>query len=143
MDGITLPQFRDSYCYYYVAHVREPFALNVHDGDTFTAVLDLGTDKLDNRFKIRPIGYNSPEVVGVDRAAGLAARDWLIGLFAEMKEARGRANLALKTIKNLHEVERKTGDRYLAHVWIESPDGMLRDLWKMMVNAGFGTIDSR
>ncbi len=49
----------------------------VYDGDTITLNLNLGFNFRVNNFKIRMLGINAPEVVGANRAAGLASRDFL------------------------------------------------------------------
>lgn len=140
MNGMTIDQFREAYCYHYVGEVPDPIADHVHDGDTFTMILDLGTDVKTHSFKVRPIGYNSPEVVGAERMQGLEAKQFLIDLLEDCKHANGKAWLAVQTVKNPQQKERMSGARYLAHVWILGPDGQLRDLWKLMVAAGYGEV---
>lgn len=52
----------------------------VHDGDTVTLNLQLGFNFRVDKFKLRLLGINAPEVVGANRTDGLASRDFLRSL---------------------------------------------------------------
>ena len=87
--------------------------VHVHDGDTFTADIDLGFGVILKKQKIRLYGLNTPEIVGEQRAEGLKAT-------AYVKEylTPGSQHL-IETFKDKTE---KYG-RYLARVYIESDNG--------------------
>lgn len=57
--------------YWYEACITE-----VYDGDTVTAVVNLGFD-IDITMKLRLYGINAPEVRGEQQELGIKARDWL------------------------------------------------------------------
>jgi len=48
----------------------------VIDGDTYVCRFDVGFN-IFPKFDVRLKGYDSPEIVGVNRAAGLAAREYV------------------------------------------------------------------
>ena len=89
--------------YHYRARV-----VSVYDGDTCTADIDLGLRTWINEEKLRLARINAPELVGVEKPAGLAARDFLRSLI-DGKE------IHLQTIKDRQE---KYG-RYLAEIFVE------------------------
>ena len=55
--------------------------VRVIDGDTVVADIDLGMNVWRRNEPLRLYGVNAPEVVGADKAAGLAAKDWLVSIF--------------------------------------------------------------
>jgi micrococcal nuclease len=84
--------------YEYAAQVVE-----VVDGDTVRMDVDLGFS-IRQRMTLRLYGINTPEVVGTEKTAGLAAKEYLIGL---LKGAAPVAQLPviIKTFKD-------KGDKY-------------------------------
>ncbi len=50
--------------------------ISVYDGDTVTALVDLGFG-ITNKIKIRLKGINTPELRGAERPRGLVSRDFL------------------------------------------------------------------
>lgn len=99
--------------YQYTAHITD-----VHDGDTFTAVVDLGFC-VSAKQKFRLLGIQAPELSHPD---GVAAREYLSRLIA------GKT-LALTTAKDRRE---KYG-RYLASIIV---DGV--SVSKRLIEAGLG-----
>src|SRR5574341_2033691 len=91
------------YLYNYQAKV-----VSVYDGDTCTVDIDLGLRTWVHNEKLRLARINAPEVTGVERPAGLAAREFLRSLI------EGRV-FHLQTIKDRQE---KYG-RYLAEIFIQ------------------------
>jgi micrococcal nuclease len=89
--------------YHYRAKV-----VSVYDGDTCTVDIDLGLHAWVHEEKLRLARINAPELVGEERPAGLAARDFLKSLI-DGKE------IYLQTIKDKQE---KYG-RYLAEVFVQ------------------------
>lgn len=82
--------------------------INVYDGDTINANIDLGLSTWINNEKLRLARINAPEIKGKDREKGLKSRDFLKNLLLNKK-------IILQTIKDRKE---KYG-RYLAEIWIE------------------------
>jgi len=80
--------------------------LHIHDGDTFTGDIDLGFD-LRITLTFRLLGLNTPEVVGKEKAAGLASKAFLEDIINTAKE------VFVKTTK-----KEKYG-RYLATVFCD------------------------
>jgi micrococcal nuclease len=97
--------------YSYRAHVLE-----VYDGDTITAILDLGFDVQIKR-KIRLTGLDAPEIRGQEKVEGIAARDYLRDLIL------GKT-VIIDTIKDKQE---KYG-RYLGTIWLDSFDKSVNQL---------------
>jgi micrococcal nuclease len=60
--------------YFYKAKI-----ISVYDGDTVTAVIDLGFETT-KKIKIRLYGINAPEIRGKQRPEGLKSRDYLRSL---------------------------------------------------------------
>jgi len=77
----------------------------VYDGDTVTAVVDLGF-KVSFTIKVRLYGINTPEVRGEEREQGLISR-------ARLRELILGKEVIIKTVKD------KTGKygRYLAEIY--------------------------
>jgi micrococcal nuclease len=86
----------------------------VYDGDTCTVDIDLGLHTWIHEEKLRLHRIDAPEVRGIERPAGLAARDFLQSLILG-KEVH------LETIKDQEE---KYG-RYLAEIFVQqtTPEG--------------------
>jgi micrococcal nuclease len=89
--------------YHYRARV-----VAVYDGDTCTADIDLGLHVWVHKEKLRLARINAPELVGLQKPAGIAARDFLKSLI-DGREIR------LRTIKDRQE---KYG-RYLAEIFVQ------------------------
>lgn len=80
--------------------------IDVHDGDTVTAIVDLGF-RIQTEIKIRLYGINTPEITGASREEGLKSKQRVVGLIM------GK-NVILKTYKDKQE---KFG-RWLADIYI-------------------------
>ena len=94
---------KDSKFYFYKAKILE-----VYDGDTVTADVDLGFN-IRREMRLRLYGINTPELRGEERARGLEARDWL-------RERILEKEVDIQTIKD------KTGKygRMLAIIWYQN-----------------------
>jgi len=115
------PRFR-----YRAVIVLTPKGKPVVDGDTFDCVVDLG-DFTYRRRRIRVMGYDSPEIVGADRAAGFLAADALADI------------IPVGSYVYLHtKLDRENLDRLLATVYVEGSDGNLYDIAEAMIAGGFG-----
>jgi len=84
------------------------FVVSVYDGDTITCDIDLGLGVWVRKQKIRLYGIDTPELRGDERAAGLAARDYLREMILDKK-------VVLKTYK---DKKGKYG-RWIAKVYLE------------------------
>jgi micrococcal nuclease len=85
---------------------------NAVDGDTVDANVDLGFGA-SLTMRLRLLGVNAPEVVGEDRAAGMAAETWL----AERLVGR---QVMIETHKDRKGRDRKDKwSRYLAVIWLD------------------------
>lgn len=80
--------------------------LEVYDGDTVTALVDLGFHT-QMTIKVRLVGINAPELKGDDKGAGLKSRDRLAELVLNK-------SVTLKTYKDKRE---KYG-RWLAEIFL-------------------------
>lgn len=80
--------------------------VDVHDGDTVTAIVDLGF-KIQIEIKVRLYGINTPEITGASREEGLKSKQRVVSLIM------GK-NVILKTYKDKQE---KFG-RWLADIYI-------------------------
>jgi micrococcal nuclease len=101
--------------YEYSAHIT-----GVYDGDTVTAVIDLGFN-VSMTEKLRLVGIDAPEMRGESAAAGTASRDTLRSKILDKK-------VVIKTSKDKKE---KYG-RYLAEIFI---DGV--SINQQMITEGF------
>lgn len=121
----TFPALAEPACgfYQYRADI-----VDVYDGDTITADIDLGFNTWRRGEKLRLYGLDTPEVRGPDKALGLIARDALAGRILGKQ-------VTICTIKdeNSTEEEREKYGRYLAKVYIG--DELVND-W--MIGQGFG-----
>jgi len=86
--------------------------VSVYDGDTCTVEIDLGLGVWTHGEKLRLTRINAPEVRGVERPAGLAARDWL----------RARIDGQEVVLHTWKDRKGKYG-RYLAEIWLADGDG--------------------
>jgi micrococcal nuclease len=82
--------------------------LEVYDGDTFTALVDLGFN-IHFRFKIRLAGVDTPEVRGEERSEGLVVRDAV------------RTLIHQKDVRIIVHKQGKYG-RYVAEVFVTMMD---------------------
>ena len=74
--------------------------VRVIDGDTVKAEVDLGFH-ISSRMTMRLFGINTPEIKGVSRPEGLAARDFLIQLIDTYTHDTGE--LTIRTQKDATE----------------------------------------
>lgn len=84
--------------------------IDVYDGDTVTAMVDLGFYHY-QQMKFRLYGINTPEIRGEEREKGLLVRDILRAMILD-KEV---------TINSYKDKQEKYG-RYLANIVIEGLD---------------------
>ena len=80
----------------------------VYDGDTVHLSIDLGFGVWINPGRVRLAGIDAPEIRGPERAAGIAARDYLRARLAEHDEF---------TVRTLRDRRGKYG-RYLVEIWL-------------------------
>jgi len=64
--------------------VREALIINVHDGDTFDAEVNLGFD-VKRKIRIRLSRINAPEVFGVEKFQGLVSKTFVEDNFLNKK----------------------------------------------------------
>ncbi|MCB0456110.1 MAG: thermonuclease family protein [Flavobacteriaceae bacterium] len=97
--------------------------IDVYDGDTVTAVVDLGFLHF-QEMKLRLYGINTPELKGEDRDRGLVVRDIL-------------RNLILDKEVMIHSYKDKQGKygRYLATIFL---DGLNINNW--LVDEGHAVV---
>lgn len=90
----------------YEPYVYKAEIISVYDGDTCTAIVDLGMN-VNIEIKIRLAGINAPEIRGKERDKGLIVRDYL-------RELILNKSVIIKTQKD------KTGKygRWIADIWI-------------------------
>ena len=91
-------------------YIYKAKVLDVHDGDTITALVDLGFH-IQMEIKVRFYGINAPEITGVSRLAGLKTKQRVIDLISNK-------DITLKTYKDKQE---KFG-RWLADIYINEND---------------------
>lgn len=109
--------------YYYIAEI-----VSVYDGDTVTAVVDLGF-KTSVRIKVRLIGIDTPEIRTKDKKEkekGLETRDWL------------RERILNKKVL-LHTKERGKFGRWLGMIWsLEEDKPLFENSYNnKLINEGF------
>lgn len=80
--------------------------IKVYDGDTVTAVIDLGFG-ISKVERLRLARINAPEVRGASRVEGKASRDWLRGEILDQEVI----------VKTLKDKKGKFG-RYIAEVYL-------------------------
>jgi endonuclease YncB( thermonuclease family) len=104
----------------------------VHDGDTYSVFIDEGF--FDYAVKdIRLADVNTPEVVGVERAAGMEAQVFAASLLLEQP-------IVLRTQMQSTGSERMTFDRYVADVWIIHAGGTQESVASLIRAAGFDKL---
>lgn len=103
----------------YVAKVS-----SVYDGDTYTVDIYLGLGVWLHDQKIRLLGYDTPEVRGDSREAGLVSRDFV----------RDLMNGKTVILRTPNDQKGKYG-RWLADVSIEV-EGKQADLGELLLNKG-------
>lgn len=97
----------------------------VVDGDTLLVNVDLGFDVwVKTRFRLARI--NTPEITGVDKAEGLKAKDFVIGL----------CNNYNNDVRILSKGKDKYG-RYIAEVSLVSNDGTSVNISDLMLERGY------
>lgn len=86
----------------------EAYVTGVYDGDTITAVVDLGF-RVEMEMEIRLFGIDTPELRGAEKEAGKISRDWV-------------REKILDTTILIHTQKNKKGKhkRYLATVYASS-----------------------
>lgn len=109
--------------YYYIAEI-----VSVYDGDTVTAVIDLGF-KTQVRVKVRLIGIDTPEIRTKDldeKKKGLETRDWL------------RERILNKKVL-IHTKEKGKFGRWLGMIWTleEGKPEFENSYNKQLINEGF------
>lgn len=99
--------------------------LNVVDGDTIDAMVDLGF-RSSVRLRFRLFGINAPETRGEQRPDGLKSKDWL-------KERISNKEIIINTHKD------HTGKygRYLATIWLDG-----KSVNQEMVELGLARLQS-
>ncbi len=93
--------------YVYYADIVE-----VYDGDTVTADIDLGFHTWRRDEKLRLFGIDAPEVRGDDKQAGFKSRDWL-------REQVLDKRIIINTVKYKGKTRGKYG-RYLARLFVRN-----------------------
>jgi len=107
--------------YRYRATVRK-----IVDGDTAEVLMSMG-DRLYCVRRIRILGFDAPELIGVTHEAGGAARDAL----ALIIPIGSRVYIETK-------LDRVSFDRLLGIVYVEGSDGNLYKVSESMIAGGFG-----
>lgn len=95
------------------------------DGDTCECLLDLG-DRTYRVRRIRILGFDAPELIGVTHEAGVAAQDAL----ALIIPIGCRVYIETK-------LDRVSFDRLLGTIFVEGSDGELHDVAESMISGGF------
>ena len=116
---------------------------DVYDGDTITVIVPLASEMF--RVKVRFSGVDTPELCGVTKAAGLAARDALIAHLTGIDMSGvGRAMVrhVLKTDSVLVWIVCKGNDKYgraLCKVYNEAQavTGRLASSQDFLIGAGY------
>ena len=107
-------------------YIYDAQIVDVYDGDTVTALVDLGFHVYTNQ-KLRLYGIDTPEIRGKERAEGLLSRDIV-------REAILNKKVVIKTAK---DKQGKYG-RYLATIFVDmDQDDILDDLNQWLVDNGY------
>jgi len=107
----------DDYLFHYSAKV-----IDVYDGDTVRADIDLGLKTWIRNEKLRLSRINAPELRGEEREAGLRARDFL-------REQILNQDVIISTIR---DKKGKYG-RYIAEIWRKSAGGEFTNVNDLLV----------
>ena len=104
--------------------------VSTHDGDSVRAEIDCGFS-VRVTMPLRLLGIQAPEVSGAgvtaaERHAGLAARDYLRGLF------EGTPEVYVRTVRDTAEGR----GRYLATVYVVGADGVVVDVCARLIETG-------
>ena len=99
--------------------------VSVYDADTVRLDIDLGLGVWCKRQSIRLWGIDAPEVRGVERELGLAARDYLLGLVAVGDKV---------IVDTMKDTTGKYG-RWIGKIWYHT-NGVWRHLNDDLVSAG-------
>lgn len=91
----------------YEPYVYKADIVSVFDGDTCTAIVDLGM-RVSVEITIRLYGINTPELRGAQKLDGIKARDFL----------RSRILMKSVIIKTYKDKTEKFG-RWLADIWLD------------------------
>lgn len=106
-------------------YVYKASVIDVYDGDTITALVDLGFH-IKMQIKVRLYGINTPEITGITRPAGLRSKERVVELI------HGK-DVILKTYKDKQE---KFG-RWLADVYVD--DVNTKSINQLLVEEGLAT----
>lgn len=110
-----------------VAYTYRAKALTIHDGDTFTADVDLGFGT-HTWVRLRLHGVNCPELSAQD-GSGQRAKDFTVHLL----EPQGTpAPLVIRSFR-----DRMSFERWVADVWMEGDDRSIAD---RIIEAGYGVV---
>ncbi len=90
--------------------------VSVHDGDTFTADVDLGFGVWLKNQSFRLLGINTPELSGTSKQSGIVSRD-------RLRELIDKKSIIIKTHKDSKE---KYG-RWLADIFINGADKSINE----------------
>lgn len=96
--------------------------LDIHDGDTITALVDLGF-RVQVEIKVRFYGINTPEIIGTTKSSGLKSKQRVIDLIS------GK-DIILKTHKDKQE---KYG-RWLADIFLTEES--TKSINQMLIDEG-------
>ena len=110
---------RTEYLYHYKARI-----VDVYDGDTVYADIDLGLSTWIHREKIRLARIDAPEIHGKERAAGLRSWEYIRKLLLGKE-------VLLVTIKD----RRGKYGRYLGEIWLQE-NGTWINVNDRMMEAG-------
>lgn len=100
--------------------------INVYDGDTVTANIDLGFNVSLRKVKLRLLRINAPELRGSEKEEGIKSRDYLKSLILNKK-------VIIKSKFKSHD----SFGRILANIYL--PDSCL-DINAELVNKGFASF---
>lgn len=107
----------------YEPYVYKADIVSVFDGDTCTAIVDLGM-RVSVEITIRLAKINAPEVRGANRLKGIEARDFL----------RSKVLMKSVLIKTYKDKTEKFG-RWLADIWL---DGV--NINQLMIQEGHAVV---
>lgn len=99
--------------------------VSVYDGDTIRVDIDLGLKTWIHRETLRLSRINAPEVRGVERPEGIAARDFL-------REKILNEDIIIETLKD----EKGKYGRYLAEIWLKEQTEEYININDLLVEEG-------